>query len=107
MADIATKKVFENDKIVVWEMILEPGQNSGLHTHSNSYVFHVLEGATCEVTDKEGKSCGALTMEPGFTMFFQLTGKELVAGDFRIPITHSASNIGKTRFREIIVETKA
>jgi hypothetical protein len=107
MADIATKKVFENEKIVVWEMVLEPGQNSGLHTHSNSYVFHVLEGATCEVTDKEGKSCGALTMEPGFTMFFQLTGKELVAGDFRIPITHSASNIGKTRFREIIVETKA
>jgi hypothetical protein len=68
MADIATKKVFENDK--------------------------------------DGKSCGALTMEPDFTMFFHLEGKELVAGDFRIPLTHSARNIGNTRFREILVESK-
>jgi hypothetical protein len=45
-------------------------------------------------------------MEPGFTMFFQMQGKELVAGDFRIPLTHSARNIGKTRFREILVESK-
>jgi len=106
MADIATKKIFENDKIAVWEMVLEPGQISGLHTHSHSYVFYVLEGATCEVTDKDGKSCGTLSMEPGFTMFFRLEDKELVAGDFRIPLTHSARNIGTTRFREILVESK-
>jgi beta-alanine degradation protein BauB len=106
MADVATTKLFENDKIVVWEMILEPGETSGLHTHSHSYVFSVLEGSTCEVTDKDGKSCGSLTMEPGFTLHFELQGKELVAGDFRIPITHNASNLGKTRFREILVETK-
>jgi|ERR1051326_380632 hypothetical protein len=106
MAEIATKKIFENDKFTVWEMVLEPGQSSGLHTHHHSYVFYVLEGATCEVMDKEGKSCGALTMEPGFTMFFNLQNQELVAGDFRIPLTHSARNIGPTRFREIIVESK-
>jgi hypothetical protein len=39
-------------------------------------------------------------------MFFKLTGQELIAGDFRIPITHSARNVGQTRFREILVETK-
>lgn len=106
VAEIATKKLFENDKIAVWEMVLEPGESSGVHTHSNSYLFYVLEGATCEVLDKEGQSCGALTMEPGFTMFFQMQGKELIAGDFRIPLTHSARNIGETRFREILVESK-
>jgi len=106
MADIATKKLFENDKIAVWEMVLEPGENSGLHTHSHSYVFYVLEGSTGEVKDKDGNSCGSLQMEPGFTLFFEMQGKELVAGDFRIPVTHSATNVGKTRFREILVETK-
>ena len=106
MADIATKKLFENEKIAVWEMVLEPGESSGLHTHLHPYIFYVLEGSTGEVTDKDGQSCGALEMEPGFTMFFQLIGKELVAGDFRIPVTHSARNVGKTRFREILVETK-
>ena len=106
MAEIATTKLFENDKISVWEMVLEPGQSSGLHTHSHSYLFYVLEGSTGEVFDKDGKSCGALQMEPGFTMYFQMQGKELVAGDFRIPITHSATNVGKTRFREILIEAK-
>src|SRR6185436_18481410 len=107
VAEVATTKLFENDKIIVWEMVLEPGESSGLHTHSHSYLFHVVEGSTGEVTDKNGKHCGTLTMEPGFTMFLQLKGDELVASEeFRIPITHSARNVGKTRFREILVETK-
>jgi hypothetical protein len=106
VAEIATKKLFENDKIAVWELVLEPGQSSGLHTHSHSYLFHVLEGSTCEVTDKEGKSCGSLQMEPGFTMFLRLQGQDFVAPDFRIPITHSAQNLGSTRFREVLVEIK-
>ena len=48
MAEIATKKLFENDQIAVWELVLEPGESSGLHTHSNSYLFYVLEGSTGE-----------------------------------------------------------
>jgi hypothetical protein len=106
VAEIATKKLFENEKIVLWEMVLEPGESSGLHTHSHSYLFNVIEGSTCEVMDKDGNSCGSLQMEPGFTLFFQRQGQELVAGDFRIPLTHSARNLGTTRFREILVETK-
>ena len=107
MAEVATTKLYENEKIIVWEMILEPGESSGLHTHAHSYLFHVLEGSTGEVTDKHGKSVGQLTMEPGFTMYLELVGQELVgSGDFRIPITHSARNVGTTRFREILVETK-
>lgn len=107
MAEVATKKLYENEKVVVWEMVLEPGESSGLHTHSRSYLFYVLEGSTGEVTDKDGKHCGTLTMESGFTMYLRLQGQELVASeDFRIPITHSARNVGSTRFREILVETK-
>jgi len=30
MADIATTKIFENDKIAVWEMVLEPGESTGV-----------------------------------------------------------------------------
>ena len=106
VAEIATTKLFENDKIIVWEMVLEPGESSGLHTHSHSYLFHVIEGSMGEVTDKNGNHCGTLAMEPGFTMFLQLKGQELASEEFRIPITHSARNVGKTRFREILVETK-
>ena len=106
MADIATKKIFENEKIAVWEMVLEPGEYTEVHTHSHDYVFYVLEGSTGEVMDKFGNSVGQLEMKAGDSYFFRLEGQELVATELRIPVTHSARNVGTTRFREIIVETK-
>ena len=46
MADVATTKLFENDRVIVWEMVLEPGESTGVHTHQRDYFFHVLEGST-------------------------------------------------------------
>ena len=106
MAEIATKKIFENDKFALWEMTLEPGEQTEVHTHTRDYVFYVLEGSTGEVMDKHGDPVGQLEMKAGDTYFFRLIGQELVANDFRIPVTHSARNVGKTRFREILVESK-
>ncbi len=106
MSDIATKKLFENDKIAVWEMVLEPGESTGVHTHSHDYVFFVIEGSTVEVTDKDGKGLAKLEMSSDETISLRLEGQHLVAGDLRIPATHSARNIGSTRYREILVETK-
>ncbi len=106
MADIATKKIFENDKIAVWEMVLEPGESTGVHTHSHDYVFYVIEGSTGEVTDKDGNVLGNLELKAGDTMFFRLEGEEVVAGELRVPAIHNARNIGTTRYREILVETK-
>ena len=31
MADVGTTKLFENEKVVVWEMVLEPGEKTGVH----------------------------------------------------------------------------
>ncbi len=106
MADIATKKIFENDKIAVWEMVLEPGESTGVHTHSHDYVFYVIEGSTGEVTDKDGNVLGNLELKAGDTMSFRLEGEEVVAGELRVPAIHSSRNIGTTRYREILVETK-
>ena len=106
MADIATNKIFENDKIAVWEMVLEPGESTGLHTHSHDFVFYVIEGSTGELTDKDGNVLASLELKAGDTMSFRLQGEELVAGELRVPATHSVRNIGTTRFREILVETK-
>ncbi len=106
MADIATKKIFENDKIAVWEMVLEPGESTGVHTHSHDYVFYVIEGSTGELTDKDGIVLGNLDLKAGSTMSFRLEGEELVAGELRVPATHSARNVGTTRFRDIRVDTK-
>jgi hypothetical protein len=104
MAEIATSKIFENEKISLWEMVLEPGESTGVHTHSRDYVFHVIEGSTLELADGAGTSLGKLEMKIGDTMSLRLEGRELVAGDSRFPVTHSARNVGSSRYREILVE---
>jgi hypothetical protein len=106
MADIANKKIFENDKIAVWEMVLQPGESTGIHTHRHDYMFYVIEGSTGEVTDKDGNILGSLAMNAGDTMFFRHVGDQFIAGDFTVPATHSARNVGRTRYREILVEVK-
>jgi len=106
MGNIATTRFFENEKISVWEMVLEPGESCDMHTHNNDYLFYVLEGSTAELVDGQGKSMGALELKPGDKYFFKVEGQELVAGDLRIPRTHLAKNVGKTRYRELLVESK-
>ena len=66
----------------------------------------MIEGSTGELTDKDGIVLGNLDLKAGNTMSFRLEGEELVAGEIRVPATHSARNVGTTRFREILVDTK-
>jgi hypothetical protein len=36
---IGTNLVFENEKVKVWELFLEPGQQLELHHHQLEYIF--------------------------------------------------------------------
>ncbi len=49
MPEVGTRKVFENDQIIVWELELKPGERLPLHTHRLNYIFYVISGSTIEV----------------------------------------------------------
>ena len=106
MADIATTKLFENDRVIVWEMLLQPGENTGVHTHEHDYVIHVIEGSTLNATDAKGVSAGDFELETGSTAWVSVKGDEVIMGDIRAPATHDATNVGSNRYREILVELK-
>lgn len=106
MSDVGTKQVFENERVRVWEMTLEPGELTGLHTHAHEYFFHVLEGSTLETFKEDGESIGAMEFATGKTFYFELDGDELVIGPVRAPARHDAKNVGPGRYREILVELK-
>ena len=106
MAEVATKKLYENDKVIVWEMMLEPGESTGLHTHQHNYFFHAIECSTMEITDKDGNVVTTLNLADDSVMYLDLEGDELIGDENRIPATHAARNIGTTRYREILVELK-
>ena len=106
MAGVGTKKVFENDRVIVWEMALEPGESTGQHTHENDYFFQVISGSTLETIDSNGVSLGGFDFEAGSTHFLTCEGDELVYGDLRVPAAHEARNVGSDRYFEILVELK-
>lgn len=106
MADVATKRVLENERIAVWEMVLEPGEDTGLHTHQHSYMLYVIEGSEIENFDTDGNSLGVVKSEPGVAVYFQLVAGLLFFDDNRFPATHRAKNIGDSRYREVLVEIK-
>lgn len=106
MGDIAKHKRFENDRVVVWEFQLDPGERSGLHTHARDYFFHIIDGSVQRVTDAEGNSLGEATLLPGATHWVTVEGDELVMDGQRLPATHEATNIGTTTIRELLVEFK-
>ena len=107
---VGSTKLFENDKIILWEFVLEPGEQTPVHTHLHDYVWYVLEGTTLEVFDAEDKYLGKFEAPTGAIFPLRLEGDELVTTDdkgIRAPATHAARNGGPTRYREILVETKS
>jgi hypothetical protein len=44
--DIATKLVMENDRVRIWAMRLEPGDESDLHRHDHDDVMIQISGDT-------------------------------------------------------------
>ena len=42
--DVATTLLFENERVRVWEMLLEPGQRVPFHNHRHPYFWVCQEG---------------------------------------------------------------
>jgi hypothetical protein len=99
LGDVATRLLFENDRVRVWEMELAPGERSATHRHDLDYVLVQLEGdriAADFEPDTAGTRRGhvAGTVEPGKTRFIARGGIE------------TAVNVGTKRYREILIELK-
>ena len=99
LGDVATRLLFENDRVRVWEMDLAPGERSAPHRHDLDYVLVQLEGDRI-AADFEPDSAGVHkghvegTVELGKTRFIGRGGVE------------TAVNVGERRYREILIELK-
>ncbi len=78
MAEVGTRKVFENDQIIVWELELEPSERLPLHTHSRDYFVYVIRGSTIEVFDADGNLTHTLHPQDRETLSLQVEGKQLI-----------------------------
>ena len=93
LGDVATRRLFENDHVVVWEMDLAPGASSDLHRHEYEYFFVVLEGESIDADFANGKSI-RIPVTLGQVIY-------VPPGNTETAVNRSAVN-----YREILVELK-
>ena len=110
MADVGTNRVFENEKIIVWELFLDPGEKHDRHTHELPYVFYVMQGSTVRAFEADGKEAATVAARSGQVFPMRIEGGEFVSGsgsdEVRVPATHSVQNIGESPYKELLIEFK-
>jgi hypothetical protein len=106
MAEVATTKLLENDKVIVWDLQLEPGESTGVHRHQHDYMVFVIEGSTLHATDGQGGNPADVTLQADDTHYFSVNGDIASAGGLETTAVHDAKNVGANRYREIMVEIK-
>jgi mannose-6-phosphate isomerase-like protein (cupin superfamily) len=93
LGNVATRLLLENDRVKVWEMVLEPGESSDLHRHTLDYILYILEGTSIDADRPDGQSF-SFPVKPGQVIFVERGGIE------------RAVNRSDVRFRELLVELK-
>ncbi|HEX6310906.1 MAG TPA: hypothetical protein VF152_04720 [Acidimicrobiia bacterium] len=99
LGGVGSKVLFENDRVRVWELRLEPGERSDVHRHELDHILIEIDGDRVAVEpepDTEGPYKDYLEGEvvPGVVIPVERGGVE------------TAVNIGTKPFHEIIVELK-
>lgn len=90
---IGTRILYENDLVRVWEVLLEPGEEQGMHQHTLPYVVIAVEHGMNQITSIDGDV--RKTEETPGHIVFQAPGQ-----------IHNLKNIGTTRYRNRLVEIK-
>jgi hypothetical protein len=99
LGPVGTEVVFENDRVRIWQLRLEPGERSAIHRHDLDNVLIQISGdriAAEPEADTQGpyKDYIAADLIPGAAIFVERGGVE------------TAVNIGKEPYFEVIVELK-
>jgi predicted metal-dependent enzyme (double-stranded beta helix superfamily) len=94
---IGTAELFENDRVKIWDFVLEPGEAIAMHTHRRDHVIVVVEGSDLVVEYADGRR-QSYSPRPGDVHYGRVDGGPAD--------THDARNVGASRYRNLIVELK-
>jgi beta-alanine degradation protein BauB len=93
--ELGTSVWFENDRIRVWEVLLEPGERGAFHSHTTNYFWTVVEGSR----GLQRFSDGTFVVRDylvGETKYLEHSEDEF--------LIHDLENVGDTRLRFVTVE---
>ncbi len=110
-SNVGSKIVFENDKVIVWDFELQPGEETPIHRHEKSYMWYAIQGGPLDCEDDRGNDLGVFEVPTGSIFDIKCENGELevmseIAQGVKFPVTHKAKNIGDVTYREILIEFK-
>jgi beta-alanine degradation protein BauB len=93
--ELGTSVWFENDRIRVWEVLLEPGERGAFHAHTTNYFWTVVEGSRGLQRFSDGT----------FVVRDYLVGEtKYLEHSEEDSLIHDLENVGNTRLRFVTVE---
>ncbi len=93
LGDIASRVLFENDRVKIWNLIVEPGEASDWHLHGRDYVTVVVEGGSLTSEYEDGETANNPS-EVGTWRYH---------GDHQV---HRVINNSDTRYMNVLIELK-
>jgi hypothetical protein len=91
---VGTAVLFENERVRVWDLTVEPGARIPFHSHTTSYFFTCVEGGSMINRFPDGNQV-TLDMDDDATWFSTIDAE---------PEIHDLENVGTARVRFITVE---
>ncbi|MEU5548599.1 MULTISPECIES: cupin [unclassified Micromonospora] len=93
LGPVGQEVVFENDRVRVWHIRLEPGERQPLHRHDHPYLVVAVQGAKNVVQTIDGTTIDA--DEPTGGVVYRDPGA-----------VHMLTNVGDTTYLARLVELK-
>jgi beta-alanine degradation protein BauB len=93
--EVGTTVWFENDRIRVWEILLQPGERGPFHAHTRNYFWTVVEGSKGLQRFADG-TFAVRDYGVGDTKYLEHTPDTA--------LIHDLENIGDTPLRFVTVE---
>ena len=98
LGDIATEVLFENEKVKIWNLVVEPGRTSAWHLHGRDYVTVTTEGGRVSL-ELEDPETGEVTSRSSESP----VGGWQFHGDHQV---HRVVNNSDTRHQNLLIELK-
>ncbi len=97
LGNVANQVLWEDDRLRIWEMKLEPGEHSDLHHHEHDYYLVIFSG---------DRVAGVPPKDSPMDFFVGVIPPE--GNTVRVPKggTEWAYNVGDKTYHEILVELK-
>jgi hypothetical protein len=96
IGEVASKVLFEDHRVRIWEMTLAPGEASDLHRHDLDYIIVLVAGDRIAAVPGPGSTRAPREAEVTPGRAFLLSRGE----------TEWAVNTGEREYREVLVELK-